>query len=146
MTIIRDPKKFPKPGDVLRRFGCTRHVTAVAKKASGTLITVYFNAGTPDSQKANVSISSWRGWANADCEVLMRDDTSDDRIAPRMLIAIHRCGGLVASSWDDDDCAEDNQQNCREWRSRGYQVAKISVPDGSPMMRWCECNRSAGNQ
>lgn len=146
MTTIRDPKKHPKVGDVLHRFGCTRYVTAVAKKASGTLISVYFNAGPQDSQASSVSISAWRSWANADCEVLLRDDTSDDRVAPRMLIATHRCGGLVASSWDDDDCKEENQRNCHDWHAKGYQVALISVPDGTPMMRWCECNRSEGDR
>lgn len=141
MTNIRDPKKHPKPGDILHRFGCTRYVTAVASKASGTLISVYFNNGQPDSEKSSVSISSWRSWANADCEVLLRDDTSDDHIAPRMLIATHSCGGLVASSWNDDDLAAENLQNRRDWHARGYQVAMISVPDGTPMMRWCHCDR-----
>lgn len=143
MIDQRDPRKHPKVGDVLRRFGCTRHVTAVAKKASGTLITVYFDGG---GQKSNVSISSWRSWANADCEVLLRDDTSDDRVTPRMYIATHRCGGLVASSWDDDGFEVENQQNCRDWQAKGYLVSKISVRDGTPMMRWCACNRSEGDR
>ena len=140
----RDPKKHPKPGDILRRFGCTRYVTAVAKKANGTLINVYFNGGTHESKTSSVSISTWRSWANADSAVLLRDDTRDDDIAPGMFIATHRCGGLVASSWDDDDCKEENQQNCHDWHARGYQVAKISVPDGTPMMRWCHCDRQNG--
>lgn len=144
MNTPRDPKKHPKPGDILRRFGCTRYVTAVATKANGTLINVYFNGGTHESKTSSVSISTWRSWANADSAVLLRDDTSDDRIAPRMLIATHRCGGLVASSWDDDDCKEENQQNCHDWHARGYQVAKISVPDGTPMMPWCHCDRQNG--
>lgn len=144
MNTPRDPKKHPKPGDILRRFGCTRYVTAVASKDSGTLISIFFNNGQPDSKKSSVSISSWRSWANADCEVLLRDDTRDDDIAPGMFIATHRCGGLVASSWDDDNCKEENQQNCHDWHARGYQVAKISVPDGTPMMPWCHCDRENG--
>lgn len=30
MTSERDPKKYPKAGDVLTRFGTIRHVTGVA--------------------------------------------------------------------------------------------------------------------
>lgn len=138
MTITRDPKKHPQVGDVLRRFGCTRHVTALAKKASGTLIAVFFDAG---SQKSNIGISGWRSWANADCEVLLRDDTTEDDAAPQMFIATHpRCGGLVASSWDDAGHETENQQSCRDWHAKGYQVAKISVPDGTPMLSWCHCD------
>lgn len=141
MLVNRDPKKYPKEGDVLHRFGSTRHVTSVSKKASGTLINVYFNAGTPDSQISSVSISTWRSWAKNDCDVLMLDETSSDRIAPRMIIATHTCGGLVASSWDDDDCEDMNKQNCKDWREKGYQVARISVPSGTPPMTYCQCNR-----
>lgn len=83
---------------------------------------------------------AWRNWTNGG-EVLLRDDTSDGRIAPRMFIATHRCGGLVASSWDDDGHEEENQQNCRDWRVKGYQVAKISVKESAPMMPWCNCIR-----
>lgn len=140
MSTQRDPKKHQKRGDTLRRFGCTRHVTAVAKKANGTLISVYFNGGNLEPE-TRVSIGAWRSWANADCEVLLCDDTSDDPITPRMYIATHRCGGLVASSWDDDGYEYENQQHCRDWHAKGYQVSKISVPDGTPVMRWCECNR-----
>lgn len=143
MNTPRNPKKHPKPGDILRRFGCTRYVTAVAKKSNGTLISVIFDDGT-GCNKGFTPIASWRNWANTDCEVLLRDDTSDDRIAPRMLIATHRCGGLVASSWNDDDLAAENLQNRRDWHARGYQVAMISVPDGTPMMRWCHCDRQNG--
>lgn len=141
MISQRNPKKHPKAGDVLRRFGVTRQVTAVAKKASGTLLTVYFRTGNADSQTASVSISSWRGWANANCEVILQDDTDADSFIPRMLIATHRCGGLVASSWDDGDLNEENQRNCLEWRAKGYLVRKINVPSNAPMMAWCECNR-----
>ncbi|WP_024303353.1 hypothetical protein [Pseudogulbenkiania sp. MAI-1] len=138
---FRDPKKHPQPGDVLRRFGSTRYVTDVASKASGTLISVYFNAGTPDSQKSNVNIGTWRSWANADCEVLLRDDTNGDTSAPHMYIATHRCGGLVASSWDDPGYEAENRQNCRDWLSRGYAVAKIIVREATPPLPWCECIR-----
>lgn len=140
MTITRDPKKHPQVGDVLRRFGCTRHVTHVAKKASGTLISVFFDDGA-GCNRGETLIGSWRNWANADCEVLLRDDTTGDDAAPQMFIATHpRCGGLVASNWDDAGHEAENQQSCHDWHAKGYQVAKISVPEGTPMMSWCHCD------
>ncbi|MCG9124265.1 hypothetical protein LH460_06215 [Laribacter hongkongensis] len=141
MTTQRDPKKTPKAGDVLRRFGCTRYVIGVSKKTSGTLLRVNFSAGTAFGHGRSVSISAWRGWADGDCEVILRDDTSEDRLVPRMFIATHSCGMLVASSWDDDGHEIENMQNCSNWRELGYQVSKISVPDDEPMIPWCECER-----
>lgn len=141
MTSERDPKKYPKAGDVLTRFGTIRHVTGVATNVRGTLIRVFFDGGDPGDRTCSVSIGAWRGWTQDDCQVLLRDETSDDGETPQMLIATHRCGGLVASSWLDDGFDEVNRQLGHDWHAKGYLVSKISVPDGTPMMRWCECNR-----
>ncbi|MOA57218.1 hypothetical protein D3C78_1813540 [compost metagenome] len=62
--MSRDPRKQPQPGDVLRRFGVTRHVTGVMQNQRGTLTHVQFN------QDQQTTISAWRSWANQDCEVL----------------------------------------------------------------------------
>lgn len=141
MNSERDPKKYPKVGDVLTRFGTIRHVTGVATNVRGTLIRVFFDGGDPGDRTCSVSIGAWRGWTQDDCQVLLRDETSDEGETPQMLIATHRCGGLVASSWLDDGFDEVNRRLGHDWHAKGYLVSKISVPDGTPMMRWCECNR-----
>lgn len=141
MNSERDPKKYPKAGDVLTRFGTIRHVTGVATNVRGTLIRVFFDGGDPGDRTCSVSIGAWRGWTQDDCQVLLRDETSDEGETPQMLIATHRCGGLVASSWLDDGFDEVNRRLGHDWHAKGYLVSKISVPDGTPMMRWCECNR-----
>lgn len=78
MTSTHDPKKYPKVGDVLTRFGTIRHVTGVATNVGGTLIRVFFDGGDPGDRTCSVSIGAWRGWTQDDCQVLLRDETSDD--------------------------------------------------------------------
>ena len=70
----RDAKKYPNPGDVLRKFGCTRYVTQVDAKHTGAIVAVHYNDGGSSRTDTKASITAWRGWANIDCEIITTGD------------------------------------------------------------------------
>ncbi|MEP8111153.1 hypothetical protein [Aeromonas caviae] len=67
---MRDPRKYPVPGDLITRFGVTRLVTATKMNRRGTLTHVVYRNPAFDLPETEVTIASWRAWAKEDAMVV----------------------------------------------------------------------------
>ena len=67
---MRDPRKYPKPGDVITRLGTTRLVTATKMNRRGTVTHVVYRHPAVDLPETVATIASWRAWAKQDAMVV----------------------------------------------------------------------------
>lgn len=67
---MRDPRKYPEPGDVITRFGTTREVTATKQNNRGTVTHVVYRHPAVDLPETVATIASWRAWAKQDAMVV----------------------------------------------------------------------------
>ena len=67
---MRDPRKYPVPGDVITRFGTTREVTATKQNNRGTVTHVVYRHPEVDLPETVATIASWRAWAKLDAMVV----------------------------------------------------------------------------
>ncbi|MDX7826956.1 hypothetical protein SJR89_07565 [Aeromonas caviae] len=67
---MRDPRKYPVPGDVITRFGTTTEVTATKQNNRGTLTHVVYRHPAVDLPETVVTIARWRAWAKQDAMVV----------------------------------------------------------------------------
>lgn len=67
---MRDPRKYPAPGDVITRFGTTREVTATKQNNRGTVTHVVYRHPEVDLPETVATIASWRAWAKQDAMVV----------------------------------------------------------------------------
>jgi hypothetical protein len=61
---MRDPRKNPVPGDVLRVYGTTKEVVSLEQNERGTTTHVLMTGNK------KCSISAWKAWAKIECEVI----------------------------------------------------------------------------
>ena len=67
---MRDPRKYPKPGDVITRLGTTRLVTATKMNRRGTVTHVVYSHPAVALPETEIAIASWRAWAKQDAMVV----------------------------------------------------------------------------
>lgn len=61
---MRDPRKNPMAGDVLRKFGTTLTAAEIIKNERGTTTHIH------TAESSTKTINAWRAWAKESCEVM----------------------------------------------------------------------------